>query len=264
MSISNPATSNELQIAVDPATQTASKPGVRRLLTICLAGLVSMLACAIVVVASSRGLSRAEAAVAQAKSDAEEARKNAATRIDALEKDNAVLKKQIELAKADFVKQAEKLASAEKEALRTRGDLDAAVKQVAELSKKYADAVDAEHKAMLEEAAAKKETATKAAKAPAVVEEVHEVNNNVNKNGKRRGSVAMLPRTTPSFSELDKNMDGRMSLAEFTAGFPGLDNAEEKFKELDENNDGYLSLDEYKAGFPDPPTVHVQRKKKKS
>jgi len=43
-----------------------------------------------------------------------------------------------------------------------------------------------------------------------------------------------------------------------------LDNAEEKFKELDENNDGYLSLDEYKAGFPDPPTVHVQRKKKKS
>ena len=60
------------------------------------------------------------------------------------------------------------------------------------------------------------------------------------------------PRTSPTFSALDKNQDGKISLEEFKAGFPGLANAEEKFKSLDKNGDGFLSMDEYKAGYPDP------------
>jgi Ca2+-binding EF-hand superfamily protein len=60
------------------------------------------------------------------------------------------------------------------------------------------------------------------------------------------------PRTSPSFSALDKNNDGRLSLEEFNAGFPNLANPEEKFKSLDTNGDGFVGMDEYKAGYPDP------------
>ena len=60
------------------------------------------------------------------------------------------------------------------------------------------------------------------------------------------------PRTSPTFSALDKNQDGRLTLDEFKAGFPDLANSEETFKSLDKNGDGVLSLDEYKAGYPDP------------
>ena len=48
--------------------------------------------------------------------------------------------------------------------------------------------------------------------------------------GKRHVAVASLPRTSPSFSELDKDQDGRLSLAEYKAGFPNVPNVEAEFK----------------------------------
>jgi hypothetical protein len=81
------------------------------------------------------------------------------------------------------------------------------------------------------------------------------------KNG-RRGPVASLPRTSPSFSELDTDHDGRLSLAEYKVGFPDAANVEQEFKSLDTNGDGSLSIDEYKAGHPDPGVVSTKRAKK--
>ena len=79
---------------------------------------------------------------------------------------------------------------------------------------------------------------------------------------RRRGPVASLPRTTPSFSELDKNQDGRLSFAEYKSGYP--DATMDEFKALDTDHDGTLSIDEYKAGHPDPAVVRTQRSKKKN
>ena len=104
------------------------------------------------------------------------------------------------------------------------------------------------------------------AKAPAA--DVPVVRAGGHKNGnngggkKRRGSVALLPRTTPSFSELDTNQDGRLSFAEYKVGYP--DASEQDFKALDTNGDGLLSIDEYKTGHPDPPAVIRPRKPKKN
>ena len=85
-------------------------------------------------------------------------------------------------------------------------------------------------------------------------------NGNNGGGNRRRGPVASLPRTTPSFSELDTNHDGRLSFAEYKVGYP--DATEEEFKALDTNGDGVLSIDEYKAGHPDPPVVHTKRPKR--
>jgi hypothetical protein len=79
---------------------------------------------------------------------------------------------------------------------------------------------------------------------------------------KRRGPVASLPRTSPSFSELDTDHDGRLTLKEYKAGFPDVTNVEELFKAMDIKDKGYLTIDEYKAGHPDPPVVHIPRPKK--
>lgn len=235
-----------------------------RTLILLLAVLAAVLSLAIYVAANSPGRSQAEALLAE-KGQAEEARKDAAERIESLEREDADLKKQLELAKASLNEQADKLAAAEKaaekEALRLRGELDTALKQVAELSQKYADARDAEQKARLEADAARKQSVT-VVKAPAAEVEVVHVGNNKHgqKNGRRHGPVASLPRTTPSFSELDTNQDGRLSFREYKVGYP--DSTEEEFKALDTNGDGSLSIDEYKAGHPDPPVVSTKRAKR--
>ena len=90
--------------------------------------------------------------------------------------------------------------------------------------------------------------------------------NNGKKNGggnKRGGKFALAPRTSPSFSELDTDRDGRLTLEEYKRGFPNDPNAEAEFHALDTDGDGTLSLDEYKAGHPDPPLVPVKKKKKR-
>jgi hypothetical protein len=60
------------------------------------------------------------------------------------------------------------------------------------------------------------------------------------------------PPAVPTFSELDKDGDGRLTLSEFKAGFPQLAeaDAEKRFKSLDANGDGTLSPSEYMAGYP--------------
>ena len=168
---------------------------------------------------------------------------------------------------------------AEKEALRLKGDLDAALKQMAELTQKYADARikkaedavaearDAQRKARLDADAVKKDPAATVVKAPAAEwtlrggNKKHGHKNGKNNNvaaNKKRGPVASLPRTSPSFSELDTDHDGRLSLDEYKAGFPDVADVEEEFKALDTNGDGMLSIDEYKAGHPDPPVVRTK------
>ena len=245
---------------------TASNPAMRTLLVV-LAGIAGILVCAIYVAANSPARSRAEAELAEANRQAEEARNHAAQHIEALDQENTDLRKQLELAKAEIDKRAEKLAATGQEVARLRGDLDAALKRLAELTQKYADAVEAERKARLDADAVKQAAAT-IVQAPVEIDAARVGNQNRGQNigpnnnfggKKRRGSVASLPRTSPSFSELDTDHDGRLTLAEFKAGFPNLPNAEERFKALDTDGDGTLSIDEYKAGFPDPPVVSTNR-----
>ena len=245
-----------------------------RNLIVLMAVVVAVLSCAIFVAANSPGRSRTEALLAEAKSQVDEARKacdDADARIDERERANADLKNKLDRTKASLDEQAEKLAAAEKEALRLRTELEAAAKQAAELSRKYADAVEAERKARLDAEAAKKDAGVAVVKAP--VAEVHVVHDGNNKRGgngggkngggvRRRGSVASLPRTTPSFSELDKDHDGRLSFDEYKAGYP--DATQEDFKALDTNGDGKLSISEYKAGHPDPDVVFRPKKTKKN
>ena len=109
--------------------QTAINPTMRSLIVI-LAVVAGILAFAIYVAANSPGRLRAEAALATAKSKGEEARKDASKRIETLERENADLEKQLELAMVNLDQGAEKLAAAEQEVLRLRGDLNAALKQV--------------------------------------------------------------------------------------------------------------------------------------
>ena len=71
--------------------------------------------------------------------------------------------------------------------------------------------------------------------------------------------MASLPRTCPSFSELDTDHDGRLTLAEYKVGFPDAENVEDGIQGLDTNHDGTLSIDEYKAGHPDPPVVRHKK-----
>ena len=108
-----------------------------RTLIVLLAVAAGILCCGIYVAANSPAHSRAETDLAEAKNQAEEARKAAAERIETLEQENTALEKQLELAKSNLDGRTEKLAAAEKEALRLRADLDAAVQQMAELTKKY-------------------------------------------------------------------------------------------------------------------------------
>ena len=246
-----------------------------RNLIVLLAIVAGILACAIYVVASSR----TESALAEAKSQAEEARIDAAQRAETLERENADLEKQLEGAKANLDRLAEKLLAAGRDASRLRGDLDAALKQ-GELGRKdaearirkaedlAADARDAEQRAALEIRALKKDMAALAAKAPQKNEVAHVVakkhghkngkNNNVAAK-KNRGPVAAIPRTSPTFSELDTNHDGQLSLDEYKVGFPDVADVEKEFKALDTNGDGELSIDEYKAGHPDPPVVRTKK-----
>ncbi|MGO9115837.1 MAG: EF-hand domain-containing protein [Thermoguttaceae bacterium] len=247
--------------------KTAINPTLHTLIVL-LAAVAGILACAIYVAANSPARSRAEAALAEANKQAEEARKDAAERIETLQQKNAELRKQLELAKANLDQRAEKLAAAEQNALRLRGDLDAAFKKMAELSQKCTEALDAERKAKLDVDAMKRAPAVTVIQAPAAENEaIHAGNKNrsqkngTNNNfaGRRRGPVASLPRTSPSFSELDTNHDGRLTLDEYKVGFPDAVNVEEEFKALDTNGDGTLSIDEYKAGHPDPPVVSTKR-----
>jgi hypothetical protein len=255
--------------------KTAIDPTMR-ILIVLLAVAAGILACAIYVAANSPGYIRAEAALAAARSQAEEAGNEAAERIEKLERENAALRKQLELATANLDRQSEKLAVAEQQALRLRSDLDAALKQLAELSQKYAaaqikkaedltaEARDAQRKAKLDADAVKRDPAMADVKAPAAGgDAVHAGNKKRNrKNGNPRGPVASLPRTCPSFSELDTDHDGRLTLEEYKAGFPDAVDVEKEFKALDTNGDGTLSIDEYKAGHPDPPVVRIKKPKK--
>ena len=230
---------------------------------------------AICVAAHSLGRRRGEAAVTQVQSQADADRKDAADHLATADRNNAELVKKLELAKANMDDQAKKLAATEKE---LRHDRDDAAKKIADLTQnqKYAearikraeDAVaearEAERKARLVADSVKRDAAA-AAKAEAIKADVAQAAGAArgqNNGKKRRGPVASLPRTSPSFSELDKNNDGRLSLKEYKAGFPDVKNIEEEFKALDTNGDGYLSISEYKAGHPDPPVVHIARPKK--
>lgn len=238
---------------------------------------------ALCVAAHSLGRRRGEASVAQVQSQADADRKDAADRLGSLERDNAELVKQLELAKTNFDEKAKKLAAIQKDAERLRLDLDSAAKKIADLeqNQKYAEARlkraedaatlarDEEHKARLVAETVKRDAAATVVKADADKADAAHVaaaarglrNGNINKlaGGRRRGPVASLPRTSPSFSELDKDSDGRLSLKEYKAGFPGVTDIEEEFKALDINGDGYLSISEYKSGHPDPPVVHIPR-----
>ncbi|MEI8376499.1 MAG: EF-hand domain-containing protein [Planctomycetota bacterium] len=261
---------------------TAINPMLRTL-TVSLVGLAGILAFAIYVAVNSPARYRAEAALAEVLSKAEEARKDAADRIETLEQENSDLKKRLEAALANLDRRDAKLAAAEQDVVRLRGELDVTLKQVAELSQKYAaarikkaedtptEAHDAQRKTNLDADAVKKDTPVTVVKAPSNKIEVVHVgkghghpngkNNNVAAN-KRRGANASLPRTSPSFSELDTDHDGRLSMKEYKTGFPGVADVEQEFKSLDSNGDGTLSLDEYKAGHPDPPLVRIKKAKK--
>ena len=240
-----------------------------------MAGILSF---AIYVAVNSPGRTRVEAALAEAKNqaqDAQEAGDVAAARIETMEREIADLEKQLEIAKASLDQRAEKLAATEQEALRLRGDLDKAVKQLAELTQKYADAqvkIAERLAAQAQVDAAEKGPAVAVAPAPAAEIEAGNVGKikRGQKNGKNnnaanrpRGPLASLPRTSPSFSELDTNHDGRLSLDEYKAGFPDAVDVEKEFQSLDVNGDGTLSIDEYKAGHPDPPVVRTKRPKRK-
>ena len=238
---------------------------------------------ALCVAAHSLGRRRGEASLAQVQSQADADRKDAADRLATLERDNAELAKQLALAKTNFDEQAKRLAAVQKDVERMRHDFDDSAKKMADLeqNQKYAEArikraEDAaaearneEHKARLVAESVKRDAAAAVVKAEADKADAARVagaargqkNGNINKpaGGRRRGPVASLPRTSPSFSELDTDHDGRMSLKEYKAGFPGVTDIEEEFKALDTNGDGYLSISEYKAGHPDPPVVHIAR-----
>ena len=84
-----------------------------------------------------------------------------------LERDNADLRKQFDSVKSELESRTQKLDAAEKESLRLRSELDTALKQIADLSKKYTDEIkrlddslaatrDAEHEARIEIEALKK------------------------------------------------------------------------------------------------------------
>ena len=73
---------------------------------------------AICVAAYYRGHRQAEAAVAEAKNEAEQARKEADARVQAAEEEKAGAAKRLDLAKASFDEQSTKRAAAEKEAER--------------------------------------------------------------------------------------------------------------------------------------------------
>ncbi len=244
---------------------------------------------AICVAAHSLGRRQGDVALAQVKNDAEEARKDEAERLERAKAEKDDLAEQLDRANAKLNGLAEKLDATEKELVRLRGDRDAALKQNAEATrrneariKQYearvkqaqdaaAESREAERRARLVADSVKRDAVAEAVKAEADAADAIRAakQRQGGKNGKNkpaagrgRGPHVSLPRTTPSFSELDKNHDGRLSLAEYKAGYPDASNVEEEFKALDTNDDGYLSIDEYKAGHPDPPVVRTPRVKK--
>ena len=179
---------------------TTNNPTMRTLLIV-LAGIAGILVFAIYVAANSPSRFRAEADLAEAKSLAEEARNDAAQRIDALEQENADFRKRLELAKADLDQRAEKLAATEEEVTRFRGELDVALKKLAELTQKYADAVEAERKARLDADAARRVART-VVQRPAEIDAARGGNQNRGQNidpnnnfgaKKRRGRLPRCP-----------------------------------------------------------------------
>ncbi len=257
-------------------SSSESMPTTRILIILLIAA--GILESAICVAAHSLGRRRGEAAVAQVQSQADADRIDAADRLATAGRDQAELVKKLELAKANCDEKTKNLVAAEKETQRLRHDLEDAAKKIADLmqNQKYAEARikraedaaaearEEEHKARLVADSVKRDTAATAAKIAAGGANVANAAaaRGQNNGKKRRGPVASLPRTSPSFSELDKDNDGRLSLKEYKAGFPGATDIEEEFKALDTNGDGYLSISEYKAGHPDPPVVHIARPKK--
>ena len=178
---------------------------------------------------------------------------------------------------------AEKLAAAEKELSQLRADRDAANKQIADTTRKYVARIkeaedaaqksrQAEERARLRAKEANREAAAAtlaAAKVPGrrrrrAWQKERGRQEREKQPGRRSGSreAYLAAADHPSFSELDKNHDGRLSQAEYKAGFPDASDVEEEFKALDTNHDGFLSIDEYKAGHPDPAVIRVPRGKK--
>ena len=64
------------------------------------------------------------------------------------------------------------------------------------------------------------------------------------------GSAVLVDKAEQYFRRLDRDSDGKVSLAEFKGNTQGkqAERAEARFKQLDQNNDGNLNLSEYKAG----------------
>jgi hypothetical protein len=250
-----------------------TNPATRILIILLVAA--GILETAVCIAAHSLGRRRGEANVALVQNQADADRKDAADHLASAQRENGDLVKQLELAKANFDEQAKKLAAIEKETESLRHDLDDATKKIADLTEKQknadarikqaedaaAEAREKEHKAQLALNSLKRERA--ATRAEALKADVtRAVDANRGQNNRHHGSVASLPRTSPSFSDLDTDHDGRLTLKEYKSGFPSEKNAEEEFKTLDTNGDGYLSISEYKVGHPDPPVVSIKRQKK--
>jgi len=250
-----------------------------------LLAVAGVLECGICVAAHSLGRRERNAEVAQVKNEAEEARKDDAELLEREKAENADLAKQLDRANAKLNELAEKQAATEKELVRLRADRDAAVKESAEAVRRYesrvkqyenrvkqaedaaAESREVERRARLAADSVRRDAVAEAVKAQADAADAIRAarqkqggKNGRNKVARGRGQLSSLPRTTPSFSELDKNEDGRLSFAEYKAGYP--DATKDEFNALDANHDGYLSIDEYKAGHPDPPVVRVPRGKK--
>lgn len=66
-----------------------------------------------------------------------------------------------------------------------------------------------------------------------------------------RSAADDKPKPTPEerFKRLDKNGDGKLSLAEFQGKQTDAEKVKKAFEARDKDKDGFLSLEEFKAGI---------------
>ena len=78
------------------------------------------------------------------------------------------------------------------------------------------------------------------------------------KKNKKNGAAS-----ASSFTALDKNADGKITLDEFKAGKTDAAEAEKSFKALDKDGDGSLTKDEFAAAAPTVEKVKKNKNKNK-